>query len=143
MHACFERSSRVSKGSLPLDQVTIPMSDSTRRIAGVMETLPALVFLHLGFANGEGIAVAAASAQPIIVQLIEELDAFSDDEIRGVMTGDIPRMMPAIELRNRLVETARSVLEPLRKTPPDSPSRHDGTRQNCVDLAHSPGSVRL
>ena len=84
-----------------------------------METLPVLVFLHLGFGNGEGIAVAAASAPPIIVQLVEELDAFSDDEIRGVMTGDIPRMMLAVALRNRLVEMAHSVLEPLRKTPPD------------------------
>lgn len=94
--------------TVPLADVTAPMSPATRRVAGLVDATGVSRVFDLGYGIGEAVAVAADLAPERILSLVDRLAGFDDDAIRGVP--DTRDVHAAVHARNNLVEVCRDVL---------------------------------
>ena len=76
---------RLSALTVPVRQLTTPMTANLRRVAVLIDAMGVSNVLHFGYGMGEAVVVAASFAPAEIVPRVDRLAGFDDDEIRGAV----------------------------------------------------------
>jgi pimeloyl-ACP methyl ester carboxylesterase len=98
---------RLQALTVPLADLDLPMTESVRRSAMLFEQLGFSNVVYFGYGMGEAVAVAASIAPDRVEPLAARLDAFSDDQILGMIDSD---PVLAVRARNVLLDTVSEIV---------------------------------